>query len=66
MSDGGGGSVGLVIGAGVGGCALVVGVIALVVYCYMKARKEKAHTNMKKSQDVFTTGKFKSFLFTSA
>ncbi|XP_052782260.1 zinc finger Ran-binding domain-containing protein 2-like [Mya arenaria] len=54
MSDGGG-SVGLLVGAGVGGCALVVGIIALVIYCYMKARKEKAHTNMKKSPDVFST-----------
>ncbi|XP_060571647.1 serine/arginine-rich splicing factor 6-like isoform X3 [Ruditapes philippinarum] len=57
MSDGGGGgaSAGIFVGAGVGGCALIVGVIALVIYCYMKARKEKANTNMTKSTDVFST-----------
>lgn len=57
MSENGGGvSVGILVGAGVGGCALVVGLIALVIYCYMKARKEKSNTNMTKSNDVFTTG----------
>ncbi|KAH3816887.1 serine/arginine repetitive matrix protein 2-like [Dreissena polymorpha] len=57
MSDtGGGSSVGLIAGAGIGGVAIVVGIIALVVYCYMKARKEQANTNMTKSMDVFSTG----------
>ncbi|XP_052779206.1 uncharacterized protein LOC128216631 [Mya arenaria] len=49
-------SIGLVVGAGIGGCALVVGVIALVVYCYMKARRE---TNMKKTNHVFSTASSK-------
>ena len=57
MSDGGGGApVGIFVGAGVGACALIVGVVALAIYCYMKARKEKANTNMTKSTDVFSTG----------
>lgn len=52
----GGASAGVFIGAGVGGAALVVGIIAGVVYCYYKARKEKSNTNMTKSSDhVFTT-----------
>ena len=53
----GGASAGVFIGAGEGGAALVVGIIAGVVYCYYKARKEKSNTNMTKSSDhVFTTG----------
>lgn len=49
-------SAGVFIGAGVGGAALVVGIIAGVIYCYYKARKEKSNTNMTKSSDhVFTT-----------
>lgn len=54
-AEGGGPSAGVFIGAGVGGAALVVGVIAVVIYCYMKARKEKSNTNMTKSSDVFHT-----------
>ncbi|KAL4226788.1 hypothetical protein ACF0H5_014767 [Mactra antiquata] len=56
MSEAGGGiSAGVIVGAGVGACALVVGLIALVIYCFMKARKEKANSNMTKSTDVFAT-----------
>ena len=57
MSESGGASVGIIIGAGVGGCALVVALIALVIYCYMKARKENAKPNMTKSHDIFSTCK---------
>ena len=56
-SDGGGMGAGIFVGAGVGGAALVVGIIAVVIYCYLKARKEKSNTNMTKSSDVFATGR---------
>lgn len=54
-SSGGGVSVAVIAGAGIGGCAIVVGVIALAIYCYMKARREKSKPSMTKSSDIFTT-----------
>ena len=56
MSDSGGSSAGVFVGAGIGGAVLIVVVIAVVIYCYLKARKEKSNTNMTKSTDVFHTG----------